>query len=417
MPSTTRRAVLGALAAGSAAALAGCSSSCPDSGEPEPDALVQFGRTRPFDGPPDTGWPMPGFDAGRTGYTTAAPPEPPLAVRWRRRLPTGELAETGDRASAPVVADGRVLVATADGVSALRFADGGEAWRAPVTPNVSTPPYAVEGAVVAPVVGPGGTVYAAARDALVALDAADGSERWRHDLPAGPNGPVVAEGAVHAVVGGRVVALDPADGTELWSAAVDAGGRPAVADGAVVVGGEAGTVALESASGERRWTSEVRPEYPPVATDGVAYVGGFEGLHAVDLASGERRWTFERGSGRSISSPVVAGDTLYVVEQPGEAGDATFALDAADGAPEPRWCSEVGQGAVAAAAAERAFGLLGGGPSVEGGGSLRLVAFDERLGDGEWGLTADERLRPPAVVDGAVVTVDRAGTVRAVGAA
>jgi outer membrane protein assembly factor BamB len=417
MPSTTRRTLLGAVAAGSVAALAGCSSSCPDSGEPEPDALVRTGPGgAPFDGPPDTDWPAPRNDAANTGYAPDATlPEAPLGVRWEASLPTQERESTYDRASSPVVAGDRVVVATGGGVSALGFRDGTEAWRTEaVAPNTTNVTRSYEKEFVPPVVD-GETVYVGGTEALVALDLADGSERWRHEAASTFRTPTVHEGAVLVDSDAGFLALDAEDGSEQWTATPGVEtGLPAVADGAVVVAGRE-TVALEVATGEVRWTTDSPSDHYPVAADGNVHLGTYEGLAAVDLASGETRWTFERGSGRSLSAPVVAEDTLYVVEKPGEASDATFALDRTDGAPDPRWCSNVGEGAVTAATPDRALGLLGDGSSGEGGGTVQMVAFDEQLGNARWGLTGSNRLVAPAVVDGAVVVVDRLGRVKALG--
>lgn len=419
MPSTTRRAVLGALGAGSLAALAGCSSSCPDSGRPEPDALVQRDAASPFDDVPGTDWPAPRNDAGNTGYAPDATlPESPLGVRWEATLPTADSDSTYDRASSPAVAGDRVVVATGGGVSALRFRDGAEAWRVgSVTPNTTPSTRGYDQEYVPPVVAGGDTVLVGGEDGLVALALEDGSERWRYEGATSFRTPAVHDGTVYAGSGDGVVAVDAADGTELWTqtVGVDAG-LPAVADGAVVVTDDE-TVALEAASGETRWRSQQRSDRYPVAADGTAYLGSYEGLAAVDLASGEVRWTFDRGGGRSLSPPVVADDTLYLVEQPGEASDATFALDLTDDGPDPRWCSEVGEGAVTAATDDSAVGLLPGGNTTgPRGGSVRMVAFDEQLGAARWGLPARDELLAPAVVDGAVVAVDRTGVVRAVGA-
>lgn len=419
MPSIHRRALLGALAAGSAAALAGCSSSCPDSGSPEPDALVESGgAARPFDGPPDSDWPAPRNDVGNTGHAAdAALPEAPLGVRWETGLPPDGAGER-PAASAPVVVGDLVVVATSAGVSALSFRDGTEAWRSTaVTPATVESPIDYGETLVPPVAGPDGAVYAAGEDALVALDP-DGSERWRYDATGSFRTPVVHRGTVHAGSDAGVVALDAADGTELWTAAVEPwGDMPAVVDGAVVVAGGGPTVALEADSGAQRWRNDRQADAHPVAADGSVYVGGYDGLAALDPADGAERWTFDRGGGRSLSPPVVTDDTLYVVERPGEAGDATFALDRTDGPPEPRWCSDTGEAGVTAATAEGAVGVLGGSPPPEETTEpLRLAAFASGLGNTEWGLTGREYLLPPAVVDGAVVAVGREGTVRALGA-
>lgn len=416
MPSIDRRTLLGAAATGSLAALAGCSSSCPDSGEPDPNALVDdIGADRPFDGQAGTAWTTPRADAGNTGYAAeATPPDGPVGVRWRTTLPTVDREDTTNQASAPAVAGDRVVVATGDGVSAIRFRDGADAWRTTdVTPATTRPSQGYEDEIAAPVFGPRGTVVVAGQDALVGLDADDGGERWRCEGDGSFGQPTVHDGTVYAAASREFVALDADDGRELWTvAADDAGGLPAVGGDTVVVSGRE-TRALDAATGERRWRAAERVEYYPVVDDDLVYLGDYDGLHGFDLATGERRWSFDRGSGRSLSSPVVTPDTLYLVEEPGEAESATFALDRADGAPEPRWCSIVNDGAVTAAAGDQAFGLVAGtGP---GRTDLRLVAFADAFGDSLWGYRTRQRLLPPAVVDRALVVVDRAGTVVALG--
>jgi len=207
-----------------------------------------------------------------------------------------------------------------------------------------------------------------------------------------------------------LVALDARDGSRRWVADV-AATLPAVADGTVVAGREE-TVALDAASGDREWSASTRAEFHPVVADGTVFLGTYSQLVGLGLGDGRERWAVDRGGGRTFSAPVVTPETVYTVERPGEAGDATFALDRdGDGAPEPRWCSYVGEGAVTAAAGGHAFALQAGTTD------RRLVAFTERFGEATWGYTAASRSTPPAVLDGGVVTVTHRGTVAAVGGA
>lgn len=420
MPSIDRRALLGALAAGSFAGLAGCSSSCPDRDRPEPDAVVRAddGPANAFETTPATDWPAPRYGPGNAGFAPpATPPAGPLGVRWRATVPTGDREETAHGASSPAVADGTVFVATAAGVSALALRDGSELWRTDdVVPTVTESTVGYGDERVPPVVGADGTVYVGAEDALVALDPADGSERWRTEGAGGFGVPAAAGDAVYAGYSGAgegVLAVDAADGTERWTVPVDDGVTlPAVVDGTVVVSGGRDTRAVDAVTGEQRWRVHLPADFYPVVADGMVYLGEDDGLHGVGLDDGAVRWTFERGSGRALSPPVVAPDALYVVERPHEAGQATFALDRTGGEPSPRWCSYVGEGAVAAAAGEQAFVVREDdfrNPSV------RLVAFTDRFGDAVWGWATSEAVLPPAVLDGAVVAVTRGGTVVALG--
>lgn len=126
MPSIRRRTLLGVIATGSLAAVAGCTSGCPDTGTPEPDDVVRTDTViSSFDHDPETDWPAPRYDAGNTGYARATtPPQSPLGIRWQTSGPGGSTP-----ASSPIVANGRVLVSGERSVSALRFHDGARVWR------------------------------------------------------------------------------------------------------------------------------------------------------------------------------------------------------------------------------------------------------------------------------------------------
>jgi len=227
-------------------------------------------------------------------------------------------------------------------------------------------------------------MYAAGDETLVALATSDGRERWRRSIS--------------------------------WQASQD---PPAVSDGIVVLPVDGATVGIDADSGEQRWRADVDAHTYAVVADGTAFVGnGSGGLHAIDLATGKIAWTFSRGDYRELKTPVVTPDSIYVVEQPGEAGAATFALDRREGKkPRSRWCSDVGSGAVVAASGDFAFGVvpIGEGPSSVQG----IVAFTSDLGDAPWALHGQNRPHhwptPPALLDGAMVATTRGGTVGAVG--
>jgi outer membrane protein assembly factor BamB len=341
-----------------------------------------------------------------------------VGIRWRTRLgPVGGGGEDAE-ASAPVVTDGRAFVAVSDGLHALDVRRGSRDWRTgAVSPNAMSPTFSYDRETVPPVVGPDGTVFVGGTQALTALDPADGSVRWRYDDANAFGTPTATDGAVFVGSDAGVLALDAGDGSERWRADAPGEVTPnvlAVGDGAVVVATDGGTRALDRATGEQRWSASPRAEQYPVVRDGTVFVGTYEGLFAFELSDGKQRWRFERGSGRSMSSPVVTEDTIYVVERPGEGPDATFALDRTDGKPTPRWCSYVGEGAVTAAAGGQAFTLVptgGSGPTP----TPSLVAFTDRFGEALWGYHVRDRILPPAVVDGAVVVTERNGHVTAVG--
>jgi outer membrane protein assembly factor BamB len=154
-----------------------------------------------------------------------------------------------------------------------------------------------------------------------------------------------------------------------------------------------------------------------VATGEDGFVGNYDGLHAFSVSSGEVQWTVDRGSGRAFRSPIVTADSIYTVEQPGEAGAAAFALDREDGEPSPRWCSAIGSGSVTAATDERALAILGLGTGPHAAQSI--VSFSRPRGAVRWALRGGSHPRdwvtPPAVLDGGVIVTTRGGTVVGVG--
>ena len=417
MPSIDRRTVLGTLASGVVAGVAGCSSSCPDSEPPEPSTT--FGTAEvgeEFDAVPGGTWPAPRFDPANTGYAPSGrPPTDSPTLRWRTTLPTPPVDGVGTDVSVPTVADGRVFLTTSAGAFALSLRDGAEAWRNTDLTPVTAESNARYGVEFAPPVLDDGTAYLSTTNGVAALRTDDGTVRWRTAGvdPAGP--PTVADGAVVVPAGDELVALDAADGSERWSAATNGGTLPAVTDGAVVVAGDE-LHAVDASTGESRWTADVTPESDPVVADGTVYLGAYEGVVGIALDDGTERFAVDRGGGRTYSTPVVTPETVYAVERPGEAADATFALDrTGDGAPEPRWCSHVGDGAVTAATDDHALALQS--DSSAGQTAPRLLAFTARFGEATWGCRSTESLLSPAVLDGGIVTATSRGTVVAFGGA
>lgn len=416
MPSITRRTFLGTVAAGAAVGVAGCSSSCPDSDAPEPSVVVGTGDAASgFETLPGGSWPSPRFDAGNTGHAPVRPPADEPTLRWRTTVPAPRVDGTVADASSPTVADGQVYVTTGAGAFALSLRDGTERWRHEATPATAGPTFGY-GDELAPPVLADDRVFLATTAGVVALHADDGSVAWRATDAAATGVPTISDGTLVVPTADGVAGFTAGDGSRRWTAAGPDATLPAAADGTVVVGGEE-TVALNPATGDRRWTAPVRTEGYPVVAGDTVFLGTYEGVVGLDLGGGTERWAVSRGSGRTFSAPVVTPETVYAVERPAEAPDATFALDPGDGdgAPEPRWCSYVGEGAVTAAADGHAFALHSGPSDVSP--PPQLIAFTARFGEATWGYAARERALPPAVLDGGLVTTGRRGTVAAFGGA
>lgn len=411
----------GALVAGGVAAIAGCSSSCPDTDRPTPDRVVSIADqpVGPFDEPVPGAWTTDHGTAGRTGFAPGSLPVDP-AVRWRTDLEIPATDQGSLSTSAPTVGSGQVFVADSRRIHALSLRTGALVWESePLPVTFHDALYEHQANTASPTVGPDGNVYVGTSEGLVALDRTDGSVRWTVEGLTDVASPAVVEGTIFALGADALAAVTPS-GDERWRRPVDRGADPVVpaVDGATVVVVTAdGLRGFEAATGEERWRSERRVETHPVLEGGTCLVGNADGLHAIDAETGTERWTFSRGDFRSLLSPVVAAETVYVVEQPGEAGAASFALDRTDGKPEPRWCSYIGSGAVTAATDDVALATLslGEGPDA----AQSVVAFSTALGQARWAIEGGSRPRdwvtPPAVVDGGLVVTTRGGTTVAIG--
>jgi outer membrane protein assembly factor BamB len=302
---------------------------------------------------------------------------------------------------APIVADGTVVLTTPAGVFALSLRDGTERWHRNFSPTTIESVLGYGEELVSPVAADG-KVFCPTADGVVALALDDGETVWSIGDVTGTGIPATTDDGLVVPIADGLAMLDARDGSHRWVDTADAR-FPAVSDGTVVTGGGQ-TVALDAATGDRHWSvPEERSEFP-VVTDGIVYLGTGDGLVARSLSDGSERWRIDRG--RFLIPPVVTPESVYAVERPGEAGDATFAFDRRDDSrPAPQWCSAVGEGAVTAATDDALLTVQSGG----------LVEFTADFGNAEWRYSTGERVRPPAVLDGGVVSVASDGTVAGIG--
>nr|WP_228841703.1 PQQ-binding-like beta-propeller repeat protein [Haloarcula sp. CBA1127] len=405
MPSTLRRTFLGMVATGSVAGIAGCSSSCPDDGAPDPSHTVEPDiDSSGFETVPDGSWPSPRFDATNTGYAPVGMETTTPSVRWRADISTssGDGETTG--ASAVVVADGTVVLTTATGVVALSLRDGEEQWRRDLTP--ATVPSVVDiGDEPAPPVIANSRVFLTTTDGIAAFEVADGAVAWRNTDTAGAGVPAVTDDALFVPTTDGVARFATDDGRRQWTATAD-GTRLAVADDTVIIAGQE-IVAVDAATGEVQWEHSDRPEGYPVVSDGTVYVSNTYGdLIGRSLTDGTEQWRLD--DRRSLEFPVVTPDSVYAIERPGESASATFAFDRVEnGPPEPRWCSEINLGGAVTAAADDAVFTF---QSDDG-----LTAFTTRLGEAVWQYPTEYQAVSLAVLDGGIVGVSPDGTVVALG--
>jgi outer membrane protein assembly factor BamB len=303
--------------------------------------------------------------------------------------------------SAPVVANETVVLATRESVLGLSLRDGTERWRRDLTPVTHDSTVSSTEKLVSPLVIDE-TVICVTRSGIAALDITDGSDTWRTPSVSGSGTPTrTPEGVVVPTTNGLRM-FDVRDGSEHWTVPHEAK-QPAVAESTVVATGDR-TVALDAATGEPQWKVKTESNGFPVVTDDTVYLATGDGVVARALSDGSAQWQLDRG--RMLQPPVVTPDSLYAIESPGEAGDATFAFDrGGDGKPTPRWCSQVRNGAVTGASDEQVLTIQSNG----------LVAFSAEYGEAIWRVPLDVSRQPPAVLDGGLITVLTDGSVVAIG--
>jgi|GEM_PF-1350682 len=406
----------GIFAAAGVTAIAGCSSSCPDSGRPSAAETIAIDATPtgPFESVPGGHWPTEKGDAANTGFANTTVPNPPLSVRWSTQLDIPTEDGVGVVASAPVVGTDRVFVADPDRVHAVSLLSGELEWESETLPVTETERYSTyRPETIAPRVGPTGQVLVGLEDGLAALDPADGSVSWRRDSQEAVSPPTVV-GETLIAQGSDSVRAYESDGSQLWQVSLSRGHtrlQPAASGDIVVLETDRGLQALSTHTGERLWSREAHVESAPVLDEGACFVGGDEGVISLDATDGTERFSYTRGDYMALQNLVVTPDSVYAVEQPPEAGAAAFALDRTASGLDSRWCSYVGDGVLTAATDGQVLGLL---TLSEGPGSERsLVGFSADRGDVPWavtgGLRSDTWLNPPAVLDEAFIITTRGG--------
>lgn len=274
---------------------------------------------------------------------------------------TGELSWTVegnlgvDSATAPTVVDGTVYAAHDGGqLFAVDAATGDERWTVDVVESYQQGPPAVADGIV--YFASGGTQYA--------LDATTGDERWTNVPDSHPaSGFVVGDGRCYFLTQDELVAIDAGTTERLWSYPVPGitFDPPTLVDGSVIVKGVSHLSRLDAPDGSVQWTfrgdarAADREEWTEMdvdlqlrgsvaGADGTLYVLARDdstALLELDAATGEvlNRYTVG-GDDVAVSSPVIAGGSLYFVTSEDELV-AVRAEDAPGAAPTP---TSLGQG-------------------------------------------------------------------------
>jgi len=287
-----------------------------------------------------TEWSQPGRVPSHIGVNAALPGR---TLQWSRKIGAGisepsflsyiALGSTGRGAvgATPVVGDGRLFVADAQGVvSAYSWPAMAKLWTFSPKPKKMQSSNLGGGISLA-----GDTLYIVDGVAeTLAVEAATGKVRWRTDLGTpGRSAPTVVDGRVFfGTIDERLFALEAATGKELWRYSATQADTvyfgqpaPAVVDGIVAAGfGSGDLVALRAESGEVVWSDALGStggraavmdfscvRAMPVAFDRTIYAISVAAVMvAIDARSGRRLW--ERAVGGQCT-PLVVGDWIFIL--------------------------------------------------------------------------------------------------------
>lgn len=229
-------------------------------------------------------------------------------------------------AGGPGVGDGLLVVGSMDGeLIALDAASGTERWTARVTSEVVSAP-AVDGGLVV-VRSNDGRVYA--------FDANDGKQRWVNDrgtvpllsLRGSASPRVAGDLVLNATDAGKVLALRASDGAPAWEQSLStAEGRTEVerlndVDGDLKIDGDAiyaaayhgQVVALSLSSGRPLWNRTLSSYTNiDVSANQVYAVDDQSQVWALDRTSGASMWKQDALQYRWLSGPAVQGDYVVV---------------------------------------------------------------------------------------------------------
>ena len=282
-------------------------------------------------------WRGPNRDG--TGATFTEPAQWPekLTERWKVSVGSGH--------SSPVLVGDRIYLHSRqqenETIRAIDAATGKTVWQdqypAPYRMNPAATGHG-PGPKSTPAVADGRVFTLGISGILSALDAKTGKVLWRKPAPAIPPefgtamSPVVDAGLVIAHVGGHdsgaLTAFDAATGAEKWKWSGDGPGYASPVIGTfggtkqVVTQSQYRLVSVSAANGQLLWELPLRTPYnqnsvtPVIYKDMVIYSGLEHPVVATRPVQAGGKWTLQKvwenaGEGMYMSSPVIAGGTLF----------------------------------------------------------------------------------------------------------
>ena len=259
-----------------------------------------------------------------------------LKISWRRSF--GKKSGNGGFITAPPVAgNGKIYVMDAEAtVSAHDAKTGAEVWKVDLRPKSKRDREGFGGGLA---LADGKLTVSSGYRFIAQINADTGALLWRTNTEQPVHAaPTVAGGRVFVVaIDNTLLTFDAATGAVGWtyqalseSARILGASSPAVSgDTVVATFGSGEVVALRTANGNDLWNealskasrtnalSEIR-DIPgrPVIYQGDVFAVSHSGLlAATDLRTGQPRWTLPI---TGITSPLPAGDVVYVVDKPGK---------------------------------------------------------------------------------------------------
>ncbi|HTN98248.1 MAG TPA: PQQ-binding-like beta-propeller repeat protein [Nordella sp.] len=319
-------------------------------------------------------WAQPGGQATNSFGNLSAGAT--LSQAWSANAGEGTTDE-GRIVASPIIVGGTAYVLDSrSNVTAIRTANGGQAWRVSLIPEGKST-RAFGGGLASD----GQRIYATSvfGEAL-ALDPSTGAILWRKKLGAPVRAaPTVANGTIYFTgSSNEVFALRASDGSEAWKyqgtggrATIASSPSPAVSQGFVVIPTTAGEIiAFTASDGLEAWSDALTSNDPAATATNIGSVAGrpvIDGnqvfaisnagrMASFTLQSGDRQWTRDLSGSQT---PWVAGDHVFVIIN----GKTLMALSRRTGG--VRWSKELP-------------GKIWAGP-VLGGGRLLAVSSDGQL--------------------------------------
>lgn len=333
-------------------------------------------------------------------------------------------------ASAPVIADGRLIVSDVEGnVQAFDASTGASLWTAEIEVEKDGMAARFGGGAAAS----GGFVYASnGVGDVIALKADDGSQIWKV-RPAGPlrGSPTISNNNVYVMTqDNQVYALSIIDGAVQWNEAGTLGqaglfgvGSPAASSGTVVAGFSSGELtAYRYENGRNLWNDALARtrmrtsvatlsdiDADPVIDRGRVFALGQGGrMASYELTSGQRIWEL---SIAGIATPVVAGEWVFILT------DDAKLLCVARSTGKVRWIAQLDQWRDAEDKKGPIFWsgpVLAGNRLIVGSTEGKLVSVNPADGSfAEFGDLDQPISLPPIVANNMLYVLDDSGRITA----